>query len=772
MSPIAETIHDLRASRFVFSLKKVRPLLWLAVITLSELHAIAVGQSAPEEPSETSASPADTTGSAGLLTPLVITAPAYRLKLSPLDRFGLQMYFDLKASYGWPPIPDAVYTPERTAERARNSMAAVEVSDLGTFSTRTIWPHGYPVVGASPWTLRPGPNGTTRDWSAFLDGVALNDSFDGQIDWTSLPEAALARMERVPTGGASAWSEASTGIVQLFRRPVMGVLVVEPPPPNSDPDYPPPPRQVVHSTGLLEGTYGAFDTRTVEIVHTQPTLLGMVQLLGSIDRTEGFFSAVPRRAGDTKRWKRSHSFEARLRRPLSKDVEATAAVQSSELLCGLGTRSSREKERVLSASITLAGRVSGTVAWNGGVYFEDRNRAHRVAALDVSGASEIPLLDEYARPVKTWRAYYLARFLHNSSDAHTNVGVDTQWTHGEANVRADYRDGKFTHELVVAADRTKTGVFVIHNRRIVPGLRGLWGVRVDRWSDTNARLRETNLATGVSEQHETVPTHDAYEISPSAGLAWEPNESWRVLVNAQRSFRAPTLAERLAVAGDTDRVIEPNATVKSCHSTTEEIVVRYSPRSEMKLSARIFWTRLRDAIGTSSVSAVSEEGASVSVPPGVDWRLRRNFDCVQVRGCEVSAEYRKAKSVSLVAALQLQDSHIRDASAGSSLNTHAWPEVARYSAKAEAVWALTSKTDWRIGLRGFGHEFVDEENTRRLGAAVVMESTLMYRLTERVRLLVQAENVGDARVQVYRGVDGRLQRASPRQLSVGARIEW
>jgi len=309
------------------------------------------------------------------LSPIVITAPAYRQVRTPVEEFLAVMYlkfgpFNLplfKGSY--------VFTPERLPQFVRNSPAQVVIFPANVTDQPPIRAAVDQVLSSTAllnprMTLNPAARvraGLVP--RAKRDGIPADDPFDHAIRWSEWPNAALARLEFVPTGGASAWGETSEGVLQLFTTPAAGKLVLKSAPPAKvDPAYEQPAREIVSSTGLLEASVGSFGFRQIELTHTEPTQVGMFQVLARADDTDGFLAPYAFQQGtiDQPQSSRHRWLEARSRHVLGSSVEITGTVKLYEDSRGLGTPGQSEDVRaqlgaVQSTTRSTEGFVSNAI---------------------------------------------------------------------------------------------------------------------------------------------------------------------------------------------------------------------------------------------------------------------------------------------------------------------------------------------------------------------------------------------------------------------------
>jgi outer membrane receptor protein involved in Fe transport len=98
--------------------------------------------------------------------------------------------------------------------------------------------------------------------------------------------------------------------------------------------------------------------------------------------------------------------------------------------------------------------------------------------------------------------------------------------------------------------------------------------------------------------------------------------------------------------------------------------------------------------------------------------------------------------------------------------------VSRRSASVSARWRVFEGLTLRMSVRALGPRFADDEDTLRLGGAVVADLGAAYSLTKHAELFLAADNLADARIETSRSADGIIYTGSPRLLRGGLRVSW
>ena len=602
-----------------------------------------------------------------------------------------------------------------------------------------------------------GPSGASRSLIV-LDGVPLNDPFGGWVAWTLVPRESLVRAELVPGGGATAWGNAALGgVVQLFTAP-----------PDS-------------AQNRFTATAGDFSTRNAELEITQPVGRGAVQLLGDVFSTDGFPLVAPERRGPIDVAAASHHswLAARWLTPLGENLSATITARTFAEKRNNGTPYQRNASQANFASAALAGQPAKNFAWNAVAYAQDQSFSSTFSSVNATRTAETPASDQFAVPATAFGTAGTGAWSH-ADGGRTSVGLDFRQVNGETREHFTFVDGAFSRLRVAGGTQDVGGIFFLHEQPLAPGLRATFGGRLDRWSDTDGHRRESDLATDTASRDDHYADRDGTEFSPSAGLIWQATPEWRVRAAAQQAFRRPTLNELYRPFRQGTTVVETNPDLRTEHVTTGELGVDFKHDS-LTLGASGFWNDLRDAV--DNVTLARGPGTFPlfgTLPAGGIGRQRLNVDRIRVQGVELSISWHASTTLSLDAAALFNDATVRRASVApapalSSSNGLVGNQVAQvphHSATVGATWRAPGSITLTPRVRWLGRQFEDDENTLRLGEAVVADLGASRALTKHLELFLTIENLGNARVETGRSADGVVNTGTPRLALGGLRGSW
>jgi outer membrane receptor protein involved in Fe transport len=593
-----------------------------------------------------------------------------------------------------------------------------------------------------------GPSGASRSL-VLLDGVPLNDPFGGWVSWSKVPRESLGAAEVVRGGGATAWGNAALGgIVQLF---------------TEDPGA---------TRGRLAAVHGEFATHSAELAVSQPVGSGSVQVLARDFATDGFPLVAPEDRGtiDQPASSEHRWLAGRWRDQLNANLQLTLTARTYDEDRNNGTPYQRNSSHENFASVALAGSAGTAFAWDAVAYGQDQRFASTFSSVNATRTAETPASDQYNVPARALGAAWTGTW--KGADSRTSAGIDWRRVHGETREYFTFSAGAFARERIAGGTQEITGLFALQERALAPDLRATFGGRVDFWRESNGHRRETERATGNVLRNDTYAGLDGAEFSPSAGLVWTPARAWRVRAAAQRSFRRPTLNELYRPFRVGNVITEANAALGTERATSAELGIEYV-QSALTLGAAAFWNDLRDAVGNVTLYRGPGTFPIVGfVPAGGLGRQRLNLDRTRVQGLELTAKWQASPALALTADYLYNDAKVRSATAAPTLAGKRLAQVPRHAAAFGASWQPVKALTLTPRARFLGRQFEDDENQLRLGAALVVDLGLSYRLTEKSELYLNAENLTDERIETGRSADGLVNTGSPRLVLGGVRLNW
>jgi outer membrane receptor protein involved in Fe transport len=642
-----------------------------------------------------------------------------------------------------------------------------------------------------------GPSGASRSL-VLLDGVPLNDPFGGWIAWTKLPREGMSHAEVVPGGGATAWGNAALGgVVHLFTQPARTQLAVV--------DQPPAPIAWSDNGSLrFAATLGDYGTRSAEVALVLPTRAGVLQVLGRDFATDGFRLAAPERRGpiDIAAWSRHRWLTVRWRQPIGQKLELLATGRIFEEKRNNGTPYQRNNSREKFASLAVAGQPADNLSWQAVAYVQDQTFASTFSGVNATRTAETPASDQFDVPSTAAGAAWTGIWREDGG-ARTSFGVDARFVRGETREHFTFTNGNFTRLRVAGGKQRVAGLFAVHDRPLSDEVRATVGARLDGWNESDGLRRETDRVTNAVFRNDRYADRDGTSFSPSLGLLWTPTKTWRGRANAQKAFRRPTLNELYRPFRVGANITEANAALGTERVTSAEVGVEWTaftqrvkpsptppgnapargtgstraPQTQqlklLTLGLAGFTNDLRDAVG--NVTLARGPGTFPlfgTIAAGGVGRHRLNLERSRVRGLEVSARWMPADQVTVTLEYLRNDATVRRSSVAPALVGNRIAQVPRDTAALGAVWHAPGKIVVAPRLRWIGRQFEDDENQLRLGEVVIGDLSASRPLTKHLELFLTVENVGNARIETGRSVDGIVNVGTPRLAIGGLRGSW
>jgi outer membrane receptor protein involved in Fe transport/tetratricopeptide (TPR) repeat protein len=780
------------------------------VVDIPSLHQPVVKADDEKRPKFDSGPAATVTPKTEKLPAYVITTGRYKPQLTLGEQHMIDLFFRLNLHFGWlgTGVGPFVFTPGRVPQGPETVACAVLEADVAKpleplKDAHVVVEHlsapsivledavnsvlDFGLTGQRGTSIASSQNqgvvlrGIGSDGAGalvLLDGVPLNDPFCGWVEWSAAPREGLDRVEIVPGGGSTAWGNGALGgVVQLFTLPANGKLVEEPGTPNDggplDPNLT---KQVVRPVSQVSTSIGQYGTRNAEFSSAQPTDVGVVQVLGRVFSTEGFptLGAGQRGVIDRDGWGRQSMFETRWHQPLGNNLDLLATLRGNRESHGKGTPDQQIRSNGELASVAIASAPFASFAWNGTAYARHRSYADTFTTVDAARSAETPLIDKSAAPATAFGASWTGLWWDpGQGQGRTATGADFSFVRGEVRESLALANGVFNRDLAAGGEQGIFGLFASRDQPLSSTVRATASARLDLWRDADGHRRLNDHQSGASLSNELYGTDSGAELSPSMGLIWRPTGNWRIRANAQESFRRPTLGERYETYGQNSIVTEPNPNLQTEHNLEFEIGAEYRPSDIISLEAAAFLNELRDTLGKLRIARGTNESQLVdALPSGYFVQKRINLDRARVQGLKLSAEWKPVEAFTLNASVLFNETTIVRSGIAPQLAGKQMAQVARRSAILNATWQASAKTKFSFRVRYLDRQFVDDENTLRLGAAVVADLGASYDLTQHVELYLTADNLFDSVIETSRSDDGLVYICSPRLVLVGVRVRW
>jgi outer membrane receptor protein involved in Fe transport len=158
------------------------------------------------------------------------------------------------------------------------------------------------------------------------------------------------------------------------------------------------------------------------------------------------------------------------------------------------------------------------------------------------------------------------------------------------------------------------------------------------------------------------------------------------------------------------------------------------------------------------------------VAAGGFYRQRQNLDALTVWGWEVDAKLRRG-DFGLTASWSHVDPTIAASGAAGPLDGLRPAQTPRdqFSGTIDYTGSLFTAS---ATLRHIASQFEDDQNSRSLNAATMVDALLLVPLVKGLSVEGRVENLFDAEVQAALSGTGVVERALPRTFWVGARVSF
>ncbi len=569
-----------------------------------------------------------------------------------------------------------------------------------------------------------------------LDGVPQSDPFGGWITWPAYAPERLGSVRVTRGGGSGTYgSGALAGTIEM------------------------------ESVGSGQGLSGSMAYGSRASVDGSAMLSGKLGqgfgfLSATYARGDGFIPIVAARRGtaDIAAPYEQATLTARGVASLDAQTELQASV--------MGFTDRRERGTILSenggdgadASVRLVHKGRWGVQALG--YVQMRKFTSRAVAVDATRTTVTQSVDQYNVP-STGLGGRLEIRPPLGEAVELRLGADVRRTTGETNELFTYVAGKPTRIREAGGQSDTAGAFAELSAKL-EALTLTGGVRADRWWIRDGRLVERTLATGASIRNELAPDRQGWEPTARAGLAYEAGII-TLRAAAYLGWRLPTLNELYRPFRVGADATAANPALAPERMKGAELGIDLTPAEGVSLRATAFTNKLTDAIGNVTLAQGPGTFPGVGFVAGA-YRQRVNIDAVRSNGVELDARIERG-DWRLAASYAYSDARISGSGRAAVLDGLRPAQVPAHTASGTLGWRGLSTT-----LRYVSAQFEDDSNSRRLNEALTLDAVAVVPVTDRMSLFVRGENVTNARVETAISASGVIERAAPRTLWFGLRL--
>lgn len=348
------------------------------------------------------------------------------------------------------------------------------------------------------------------------------------------------------------------------------------------------------------------------------------------------------------------------------------------------------------------------------------------------------------------------------------IGADARRAEGETRELFAYVAGEPTRRRVAGGQALTAGAFVDLTGRVGQvTLNG--GARLDRWRVADGELREWTIGTDASLRDDRFPVRSGWLPTARLGAIWSVSGRWDLRAAAYRGWRLPTLNELFRPFRAGQDATAANAELDPEKLSGVEAGLIYQ-QDGVSLSITAFANRLDGAIANVTLGQGPGVFPGVGlVPAGGEFRQRRNLDAVTARGFEASAQI-KHGPWSGRAGLSWVNATVQSDGVANQLDGFRPAQTPRLSLTGTVGWERDDRALF-LSMRHTGSQFEDDLNQRRLPAATTIDGFAAWPLRRGLQLVVRGENLLNERVVAGIGGDGAIERATPRKLWLGLRLD-
>ncbi|MBW8296257.1 TonB-dependent receptor [Sphingopyxis sp.] len=563
-----------------------------------------------------------------------------------------------------------------------------------------------------------------------LDGVPQADPFGGWVAWSAYDAISLGGIVVTRGGGSGADGPgALAGTIGLHSTMTDGI-----------------------AASAAYGNRGSWDLSASaggELGH------GQVAVDGRYSRGDGFIPVARDQRGAVDRAApyEQGGLGLRLRFDAGDDSRIEASLRSLSDRRDRGTDFSASKVDGVDASVRFIHDPVATTQWLALAYIQLRDFESGFASVAAGRNSVAPALFQRVPATGLGARFELRPAIGGANPLRT--GVDWRRTTGRTEEDFFFAGTVPGRHRIAGGSSDTVGAFA----EWTSGDAGdvfLWTLsgRVDRWWLGEGFRLERNIG-GTMITNLGFAARQGWEGSGRAGVRWSSDF---VLLRAAgyRGWRLPTLNELYRPFRVGAEVTTANEMLKPERLWGVEVGVDWN-RDDTKLSATLFVNHLTNAI------------ANVTLAPNLN--QRQNLDAIDTKGVEISAE-QKIEFLTLRATYALTDATVDASRGAAALDGRRPAQIAKHSGSV----SLRSNASGPLGgfatLRYVGKQNEDDLGLLQLDDALTLDAGVTWRLADAISLEARGENLFDELVPAAISSAGIVERATPRTLWIGARVEF
>lgn len=581
-----------------------------------------------------------------------------------------------------------------------------------------------------------------------LDGVPQSDPFGGWISFPGYDALALDRV-RVRRGGGSG-ADGPGALAGTIELDSAGVY------PGSSAQY-------------ADLAYGSRDSIEANAGISQSLGAGGLRLSARYARGDGFIPIVAgqRGAADRPADYEQAGLALRFVAPIDAETELQASARAFTDQRERGFAFSGNRNEGADASLRLVGR--GRWAWSALAYVQLRSFENSFASLNSDRSVATQVLDQFSVPATGLGARLELRPPIGDA-AELRLGVDWRRTVGETREAYFFQNGIAQRQRRAGGESDTVGGYAEASWQATPTLVLTGGGRLDHWTIANGSLFETNLSGPVITDVDFAD-RSGWEATGRAGFAWDAGSLFTLRGAAYLGWRLPTLNELYRPFRVGADATAANAALAPERLKGAEIGVNWEIAT-LRLSGTLFWNQLDNAIANVTLARGPGLFPGVGfVSAAGTYSQRQNLGAVEAKGIEIDASA-AIGAVQLALGYSYVDSEVDAAAGQGGIDGRRPAQVPRHFASGTLGWFPNGKDSGvNATLRYVGSQFEDDLGQQALDDALTLDARAALRLSNQLLVELRGENLFDARVEAAISGAGVIERALPRTIWLGVRVD-
>ena len=588
--------------------------------------------------------------------------------------------------------------------------------------------------GASLRSL--GGNAASRAL-VLLDGVPVADPFAGWIPWPALSPDRLTAARVTRGGGAGGFgSGALTGTIELLADSAI--------------------------TGGSRGSLSASAGTSTALGS------GVAMLSGRFDQGNGYVLVPDRQRGsvDVPARYRQWSISARSIVPVGQTSELQVSARAFDDDRRRGLVGGDIASQGADASLRMVNR--GDWAWEALAYVQARKFATQILGVNAARNLATPTLDQFNTP-STGIGGKVELRPPVDAGHEVQIGIDVRAADGETRERFRFQAGQFTRLRQAGGQSLTLGIYAEDSWQPAENLTLTAGGRLDHWTLSDGKLRETDIAGGTVVNNLIFAKRVGWEPTARGGAELTFTTAIKARAAGYIGWRLPTLNELYRPFRAGSDATAANATLNPERLGGVEVGLDYVPLNTARLGVTLFWNRLDNAIGNVTLGNGPGTIPQVGfVAAGGAFRQRLNLQSIRVQGVEATAALNYGRW-SLSGSAALTDARVSATGPAAALDGKRPAQSPKTQVSATIDYAVPAGVRASLTGRYVGPQFEDDLELRRLRSALTLDVSAELPLWRGIGLRVAAENLFDREIQAGISDSGIIDRGTPRTIWAGVR---